>query len=118
MLLSDVSWLLVVFYFVAAPELSIHERRNWLIHLHYVRKEFDECKMAVKEQLAESHGICEYAVYVQGLLCRWLNLIIFIARRYALRCLSHRNSVRPSFCHTRELCPHGSTYDHDFFTIW
>ena len=52
----------------AAPELSIHEQRNWLIHLHYIRKEFDECKMVVKEQLAESQGICEYAVYVQGLI--------------------------------------------------
>ena len=32
-------------------------------------------------------------------------------------------SVRQSVClsvrlHTRGLCPHGSTYDHDFFTIW
>jgi len=26
-------------------------------------------------------------------------------------------SVRLSVCHTRALCPHGSTYDHDFFTI-
>ena len=25
-------------------------------------------------------------------------------------------SVRPSVCHTRGLCPHCSTYDHDFFT--
>ena len=47
----------------------------------------------------------------------------------ALRCtvfgiviLSVRPSVRLSVCltvcHTRALCPHGSTYDHDFFTIW
>ena len=27
-------------------------------------------------------------------------------------------SVCQSVCHTRALCPHGSTYDHDFFTIW
>jgi len=27
-------------------------------------------------------------------------------------------SVCLSVCHTRGLCPHGSTYDHDFFTIW
>jgi len=27
-------------------------------------------------------------------------------------------SVRLSVCHTRGLCLHGSTYDHDFFTIW
>jgi len=36
--------------------------------------------------------------------------------------LVHRKSVclsvRLSMCHTRGLCPHGSTYDHDFFTIW
>ena len=35
---------------------------------------------------------------------------------------SYRNSVRPSVCpsvcHTRGLCPHGSTYNHDFFTVW
>ena len=27
-------------------------------------------------------------------------------------------SVHLSVCHTRALCPHGLTYDHDFFTIW
>ena len=27
-------------------------------------------------------------------------------------------SVCLSICHTRGLCPHGSTYDHDFFTVW
>jgi len=51
---------------------------------------------------------------------------VFTVRRYALHGLSYRNSVRPSVClsvrlsvcHTRALCPHGSTYDHDFFTIW
>ena len=43
-------------------------------------------------------------------------------RRSALHGLCDRNSVCPSVrlsvCHTRALCPHGSTYDHDFFTIW
>jgi len=47
---------------------------------------------------------------------------IFTVRRYALHGLSHLNSVgpsvRPSVCHTRALCPHGSTCDHDFFTMW
>ena len=55
---------------------------------------------------------------------------IFTVRRYAQYGLSYRNSVHPSVrlsvrlsicpsvCHTRALCPHGSTYDHDFFTIW
>jgi len=65
------------------PELSIHERRNWLIHLHYVRKEFDECKMMIKEQLAESQGICEYPIYVQGsLVCFAYFIFVILMNRY------------------------------------
>jgi len=46
-----------------------------------------------------------------------LIIAVFTVRRYALHGLSYRNSVCPSVCHTRALCPHGSTYDHDFFTV-
>ncbi|KAL4234073.1 Bardet-Biedl syndrome 4 protein [Mactra antiquata] len=53
-----------------APDLPIFERRNWLIHLHYVRKEYEQCKQLIKEQLGESGGMCEYAVYVQALILR------------------------------------------------
>lgn len=49
-----------------APEIPTFERRNWLIHLHYVRKEFDTCKALIREQLADTGGMCEYALYVQG----------------------------------------------------
>ncbi|XP_077173601.1 BBSome complex member BBS4 isoform X2 [Paroedura picta] len=51
-------------------ELPILEKRNWLIHLHYIRKDYEACKMAIKEQLQESHGMCEYAIYVQALIFR------------------------------------------------
>ncbi|ESO87919.1 hypothetical protein LOTGIDRAFT_53377, partial [Lottia gigantea] len=53
-----------------APELPVYERRNWLIHLHYVQKDFTTCKVLIKEQLAECGGMCEYAVYVQALIYR------------------------------------------------
>ncbi|XP_050412166.1 Bardet-Biedl syndrome 4 protein [Patella vulgata] len=53
-----------------APELPVNERRNWLIHLHYVQKDFETCKVLIKEQLTESGGMCEYAVYVQALIHR------------------------------------------------
>ena len=43
---------------------------------------------------------------------------IITVRRSALHGICDSNSVRLSVCHTRGLCPHGSTYDHDFFTIW
>jgi len=46
----------------------------------------------------------------------FIHIFIFTARRYALRGLSYRNSVRPPVRHTRGLCPHGLTHDHDFFT--
>lgn len=49
----------------AAPELQTVERRNWLIHMHFVRKEFELCKQLIREQLEETRGMCEYANYVQ-----------------------------------------------------
>ncbi len=84
---------LYVLLLSAAPELPILERRNWLIHLHYIRKDYETCKVQpehlqrelnccrillimlwlvfcfqaiIKEQLHETQGMCEYAVYVQG----------------------------------------------------
>lgn len=53
-----------------APEIPLFERRNWLIHLHYVQREFDKCKFLIRELLSESGGMCEYAVYVQALILR------------------------------------------------
>ncbi|KAH0619914.1 hypothetical protein JD844_014339 [Phrynosoma platyrhinos] len=52
------------------PDLPILEKRNWLIHLYYIHKDYDSCKIAIKEQLQETHGMCEYAVYVQALIFR------------------------------------------------
>ncbi|XP_068000399.1 Bardet-Biedl syndrome 4 protein isoform X2 [Melanerpes formicivorus] len=53
-----------------APDLPILERKNWLIYLLYVRQDYEECKAVIREQLQESHGLCEYAVYVQALIFR------------------------------------------------
>lgn len=50
----------------SVPELPIIERRNWLIHLHYVHKNFDKCKDVIEQQLAESGGMCEYALFAKG----------------------------------------------------
>jgi hypothetical protein len=65
-------------FLFAAPELPIFERRNWLIHLHYIRKEFEQCKALIKEQLGESQGMCEYAVYVQGTTASFLFLFFIL----------------------------------------
>lgn len=28
-----------------APEFPILEKQNWLIHLHYIRKDYEACKV-------------------------------------------------------------------------
>ncbi|KAG8174086.1 hypothetical protein JTE90_010761 [Oedothorax gibbosus] len=52
------------------PDLPTLERRNWLIHLHFTRKEYETCKIIIKEQLDETQGMCEYALYIQALILR------------------------------------------------
>merc|ERR1719262_1983698 len=43
---------------------------NWLIAQYYVRQEFTEALEVIERQLAESNGMCEYAIYVKGLIKR------------------------------------------------
>jgi len=79
-----------------------------------------------------THGPCvtstkgqdlRYSIFVDsppGQCCQQLTCVTFLPCD-AIRCtvfLIVILSVCPSVCHTRGLCPHGSTYDHDFFTIW
>lgn len=41
----DFLYFTALFLFFTAPELPIVERRNWLIHQHYIRKDYDSCKV-------------------------------------------------------------------------
>ena len=50
--------------------VCLSERRNWLIHNHYVRKEFELCKTIIRTVSEETKGMCEYANYIQGLILR------------------------------------------------
>jgi len=47
---------------------TVRERRNWSIHLLYIRQEFDECLAMIEQQLKACNGLCEYPLYVKGLL--------------------------------------------------
>jgi hypothetical protein len=51
---------------LASPALVMREKRNWLIHMLYVRHDMDECLALIEEQLKECAGLCEYAIYVKG----------------------------------------------------
>lgn len=37
-----------------APEFPNLEKQSWLIHLHYIRKDYAVCKVVIKEQLQET----------------------------------------------------------------
>jgi len=60
----------------AAPQLTqmqidqTKDKRNWLIHLLYVRQDFTECLNVIEDQLRACKGACEYAIYVKGLIKR------------------------------------------------
>ncbi|XP_063226121.1 Bardet-Biedl syndrome 4 protein isoform X2 [Bacillus rossius redtenbacheri] len=55
---------------IKVPECPIVESRNWLINMHYVRNEFDICKIFIHEELEKSCGMNEYANYVLGVILR------------------------------------------------
>jgi len=54
------------------------------------------------------------SIFMPFLPCDAMRCTVFVIVILSVRlpvCLSR-------LCHTRALCPHGPTYDHDFFTIW
>ena len=50
----------------ATKQAAVREKKNWLINMLYVRQEFKECMEVVEEQLRESNGMCEYAIYADA----------------------------------------------------
>jgi hypothetical protein len=50
---------------MAGPSTA-RERKNWLIHLLYVRQDYDECMRVIEEQLRACNGLCEYPLYAKG----------------------------------------------------
>jgi Bardet-Biedl syndrome 4 protein len=46
------------------------EKRNWLIHLLFIRHDYVECLKVIEQQLEACQGLCEYAIYVKGLILR------------------------------------------------
>lgn len=50
----------------AAVRSILRERKNWLVHELYVRRDFGACLRLIDEQLDASGGLSEYALYVKG----------------------------------------------------
>ena len=58
---------LLCIYFSMAASI-VHDKRNWQIHVLYVRHQFDECLSVIEAQLKENK-FCEYPIYVKGTPC-------------------------------------------------
>nr|CAD7448090.1 unnamed protein product [Timema bartmani] len=54
-------------YSLTTPESPLLESRNWLIHIHYCRREFDVCRMYIQEELERSSRMAEYPNYIMGI---------------------------------------------------
>jgi len=52
------------------PAFKPIERKNWLIHLHYVRREYARCKELIKQELEQSKGKSEYALLIKATILR------------------------------------------------
>ena len=53
-------------FIIPPAEVPVFERKNWLLHMHYIRRDFETCKVLIKEMLIETDEMCEYARYVLG----------------------------------------------------
>jgi Bardet-Biedl syndrome 4 protein len=70
------------------------ERANWLMHSLYVRGEHDAALRLIEEQLRASGGMCEYALYVKGLIMRSRGELTDSLQLFqAALCLSPRSSA-------------------------
>lgn len=74
-------------------QAAIPEKRNWLLHMLYVRQEYDACLEAVEESLVASCGMSEYALYIKALIKRQRGEIQESLQLFqAATCLNPRNT--------------------------
>lgn len=57
-----------VFFFPVLANSSL-EILNWMIHIKYIRREFDQCKILAEEELQRSNNYGEYANYILVIFC-------------------------------------------------
>lgn len=50
--------------------INVKEKLNWLIHILFLRQEYDPCLSLIEDQLTESEGKSEYALYAKALILR------------------------------------------------
>ena len=93
-----------------APDLPIFERRNWLIHLHYVRKDYDACKVTCANQSVKWLFI-ERMIKCSGGF--WEGGVIFDIKLLEEKLVEGRRSRRSNAAHSaKEWCWSVSSLQH------
>uniref|UniRef100_A0A8R1XV39 TPR_REGION domain-containing protein n=1 Tax=Onchocerca volvulus TaxID=6282 RepID=A0A8R1XV39_ONCVO len=84
-------------------ELHGFDRRNFILHHHFIRRDFNACKALIKEMADECGELCEYPFFTRGKIAR-----IEGNFREALTWFGKAQSVNPSNAvYTREIgCLH------------
>ena len=54
----------------SSGQKQVREKTNWLIHMLYVRQDYDKCLTTIEEVLKECKGMAEYPIYVKALIKR------------------------------------------------
>lgn len=54
----------------AAASAAARDKKNWLIHLVFARGEIDACLAIIEETLRAHNALCEYPLYIKGLIRR------------------------------------------------
>jgi hypothetical protein len=63
---------------ITPARTTLRERQNWLIHQLYIRGEQKECLKVIEEQLKCCNGLCEYPIFVKGILLLFCFMYFFI----------------------------------------
>ena len=68
------------------------QRKNWYIHTLYITQEYKQCLRTIEEELSFCNGLCEYPIYVKGLIMRHMGRIAESLMFFqAATCLSPHN---------------------------
>ena len=86
------------------------ENQGNLILSHFLECSPLMCSHSVHHTTCKEECKANHFLQCDAMRCT-VSVIVILSVRPSVRL-----SVRLSVCHTRGLCPHGSTYDHDFFT--
>lgn len=54
----------------SAQAINSKDKLNWLVHVLFLRQDFDECLKIIESMLDESQGRSEYANFLKALILR------------------------------------------------